>query len=61
MPLYDFLCPCGHTFEATQTLEEVDDEDEVLCPKCQQVAQRLISAQRVIHGSVKDWNVPLNQ
>jgi len=36
MPLYDYVCACGH-----QTEDLVHDaEEEVICPKCDKVMER---------------------
>lgn len=40
MKLYDFVCQnCKHTFEDLQTT----DEEDIYCPNCLSIADRLIS------------------
>ncbi|HVI75128.1 MAG TPA: zinc ribbon domain-containing protein [Anaeromyxobacteraceae bacterium] len=33
MPLYEYACACGHSFE--ELIVRRSDEDEVRCPRCQ--------------------------
>ena len=35
MPLYDFRCECGHTWEASYTIAQRDAPLSEPCPSCQ--------------------------
>ncbi|HET9597679.1 MAG TPA: zinc ribbon domain-containing protein [Anaeromyxobacteraceae bacterium] len=42
MPIYDYACPCGKTFEAL--VRRPSDEEELRCPACEGAKlERLIS------------------
>ncbi len=40
MPTYEYRCPDGHEFELFQSMS---DDPTVPCPKCEKLAQRLLS------------------
>ena len=40
MPTYDFLCPCGHTFDVFEMMSKI--KPEMPCPKCGKKAERQI-------------------
>lgn len=45
MPLYDFKCPEGHTFELHVPLDLFEEAKAGLpCPKCGQAAPKTLSA-----------------
>ena len=45
MPLYDFRCPDGTTFEAAFPMTEVPDA--TVCPECNQQSPRQMSSPRL--------------
>lgn len=45
MPLYDFRCPEGTTFEASFPLSTVPDS--AICPECRKPARRQIGSPRL--------------
>ena len=47
MPLYDYKCPDGHSFEA---IKSMDDRHCAKCPKCGKVANQIIAAPTAVHG-----------
>jgi putative FmdB family regulatory protein len=49
MPLYDFTCPRGHTFERMVPLASFDDAQAC---ECGEGARRLISAPRVLSDQI---------
>ncbi len=59
MPLYEFCCDDGHTFEHEAKLKDFDLP--VKCPICNKKAHHVISTQKVVHSSVSSWRIPLNQ
>lgn len=51
MPIYEYKCKCGHSFE---DLCSFDEADKVKCEKCKKKAQRQIpSRQAFIFDNVK--------
>ena len=43
MPVYDYVCECGHKFEDLVR----DSEEEVACPECGQITERQDSAAHI--------------
>jgi putative FmdB family regulatory protein len=42
MPLYEYICDnCDEQFEI---LRSISDQNEVICPKCEESARKLLSA-----------------
>jgi len=42
MPLYEYCCECGHRFEELHRMSEASDLQP--CPKCGELAERIMSA-----------------
>jgi len=54
MPLNDYKCDCGHTFEKFVPLSKFDEK--VLCPECMFEAKRLITlGHGGAHGEEAAW------
>ena len=51
MPLYDYVCDCGHQFEDIVR----DADEEVACPECGQVAERQDSTAHIFNTIIPTY------
>ena len=57
MPIYEYACACGKTFEAL--IIRTTDEQDVHCPECQGTqVQRVMSQTVKLHPGLIDYQRP---
>lgn len=49
MPLYEYICECGHSFEAMLSVAEGAEVVGTACPKCGKASLRRVISAPAIH------------
>jgi len=60
MPLYNMRCKneqCGEVFEKRVSLDDVDREVKVPCPKCESDSEREITGLKTTSTTWKHWRL----
>jgi putative FmdB family regulatory protein len=57
MPIYEYACPCGKTFEVL--IIRQSDQAEVRCPACEGTqVERVISQTKRLHPGMHEYRWP---